>query len=199
MNKNDFILPAVLIAVAIALVGGFIGIKKYKDSTTPAPVAIVEAPAEEPAEEPAVEEPAPEKKKRAKRDAASTFTSISPIGMDSQIQEMPTKEEVIDYAYEMLDYYRNYTEEEKMQMQMAMGVMQYYMEAMRMNIAEYVQQLDFDQRMQLAQVADESRELLDALQVEMSRAATDEEISVFGGAFQSMQALNDSLIDAAIF
>ena len=199
MNKNDFILPAVLIAVAIALVGGFIGIKKYKDSTTPAPVAIVEAPAEEPAEEPAVEEPAPEKKKRAKRDAASTFTSISPIGMDSQIQEMPTKEEVIDYAYEMLDYYRNYTEEEKMQMQMAMGVMQYYMEAMRMNIAEYVQQLDFDQRMQLAQVADESRELLDALQLEMSRAATDEEIAVFGGALQSMQAMNDSLLKAALF
>jgi len=199
MNKNDFILPAVLIAVAIALVGGFIGIKKYKDSTTPAPVAIVEAPAEEPAEEPAVEEPAPEKKKRAKNNVAVSFENVATVGQNSQPEEYATTSEVVDYAYEMLDYYRNYTDEEKMQMAQAMSMMQYYMEEIRANAMEYVQALNMEERQQLIDAVSTYQEYISAVQQEFAGIATDEEIAVFGGALQSMQDMNDSLLKAALF
>ena len=44
MNKKDVILPVVLILAAVILVGGFIALKKHKDTVnpTPAPVAVVE-------------------------------------------------------------------------------------------------------------------------------------------------------------
>ena len=55
MNKKDVILPVVLILVAVILVGGFVALKKHKDTVnpTPAPVAVVEEVEEEPVEEPA--------------------------------------------------------------------------------------------------------------------------------------------------
>ena len=50
MNKNNVILPIVLVLAAILLVGGFVALKKHKDrvAPTPAPVAqTVEEPEEE--------------------------------------------------------------------------------------------------------------------------------------------------------
>ena len=201
MNKNNIVLPAVLVLAAAALVGGFIGLKKHVEVASPVPITVVEAPAEAPAEEPAVEDPAPEKKKRAKRDTATaiTFENVTSVGQNSQPEEYATTSEVVDYAYEMLDYYRNYTEEEKMQMAQAMSMMQYYVEEIRANAMEYVQALNMEERQQLIDAVSTYQEYISAVQQEFAGIATDEEIAVFGGALQSMQDMNDSLLKAALF
>ena len=198
MNKNAFTLPAVLVIAAIALVGGFIAVKKNVNVTSPAPVAVVEAPAEAPAEEPAAEMPAPEKK-RAKRDTAIRFENVTSVARNSQPEEYATPGEVVDYAYEVLDYYRNYTDEEKMQMAQALSMMQYYMEEVRANALEYVQALNAEERQQLVDAVATYQEYISAVQQEFARIATDEEIAVFGGALQSMQDMNESLLNAALF
>ena len=201
MNKNNIVLPAVLVLAAAALVGGFIGLKKHVEVASPVPITVVEAPAEAPAKEPAVEDPAPEKKKRAKRDTATaiTFENVTSVGQNSQPEEYATTSEVVDYAYEMLDYYRNYTDEEKMQMAQAMSMMQYYVEEIRANAMEYVQALNMEERQQLIDAVSTYQEYISAVQQEFAGIATDEEIAVFGGALQSMQAMNDSLLKAALF
>lgn len=209
MNRNTFI-PIALVVAAFLAAAAFFSIRQRKDGAAPAPaeVAAVETVAEQPAEELAepeqpveqpAEQPKPKRPKRSAKEASEDFGSMLPIGMDNRIQEMPTKEEVIDYAYEMLDSYRNGTDEERMQMRMATGMAQVVMSAMSGFVAGYVQQLDPDQRQQLLAAADASREILDAVQLEMAGAATDEEIAVFGGAFQSMRTLNESILDAAVF
>ena len=87
MNKKDVILPVVLILVAILLVGGFIVLKKHKDTVnpTPAPVAVVEEVEEEP-----VEEPAPQPRRRQRRDINSSISSMMPV-QNNQVQGMPTR------------------------------------------------------------------------------------------------------------
>ena len=199
-NKNSTTI-VILAAAALLVVGGFAALKNHKDrvAPTPTPVAVEEAQA--PAEEPAVEDPAPEKKKRAKRDTATaiTFENVTSVGQNSQPEEYATTSEVVDYAYEMLDYYRNYTEEEKMQMAQAMSMMQYYMEEVRANAMEYVQALNMEERQQLIDAVSTYQEYISAVQQEFAGIATDEEIAVFGGALQSMQAMNDSLLKAALF
>jgi len=205
MNKNT-VLPLVLVIATFLGVAAFLSFKQRKEGAAPVPVAVAAAEAveEEPAEELAepeqpVEQPKKKRAKRTAKEASEEFGSMLPIGMDNQIQDMPTKEEVIDYAYDMLESYRNGTDEERMQMQMAMGMAQAVMNAMTGFVAGYVQTLDPDQRQKLLVAADASREILDAVQLEMAGAATDEEIAVFGGAFQSMRALNNSILDAMVF
>ena len=197
-NKNATTI-VILAAAALLVVGGFAALKNHMDKVAPPPVAVVEAPAEAPAEEPAVEEPAPVKKKRAKRDVASGFRDFMPVGQNSQPEEYATPGEIVDYAHEVLDYYRNYTDEEKMQMAQAMSMMQAYMEEMRMNAAAYVQALNMEERQQLIDAVSTYQEYISAVQQEFAGIATDEEIAVFGGALQSMQAMNDSLLEAALF
>ena len=193
-NKNSTTI-VILAAAALLVVGGFIGLKKHMEVTSPVPVTVVEAPVEEPAP---AEKPA---KKRAKRDTATaiTFENVTSVGQNSQPEEYATTSEVVDYAYEMLDYYRNYTEEEKMQMAQAMSMMQYYVEEIRANAMEYVQALNMEERQQLIDAVSTYQEYISAVQQEFAGIATDEEIAVFGGALQSMQDMNDSLLKAALF
>ena len=196
-NKNSTTI-VILAAAALLVVGGFIGLKKHVEVASPVPVTVVEAPVEEPAP---AEKPARIVKKRAKRDTATaiSFENATSVSQNSQPEEYATTGEVVDYAYEMLDYYRNYTDEEKMQMAQAMSMMQYYMEEIRANAMEYVQALNMEERQQLIDAVSTYQEYISAVQQEFAGIATDEEIAVFGGALQSMQDMNDSLLKAALF
>ena len=194
-NKNSTTI-VILAAAALLVVGGFIGLKKHMEVASPVPVTVVEAPVEEPAP---AEKPARIVKKRAKQETAVSFENVATVGQNSQSEEYATTGEVVDYAYEMLDYYRNYPEEEKMQMAQAMSMMQYYMEEIRANAMEYVQALNMEERQQLIDAVSTYQEYISAVQQEFAGIATDEEIAVFGGALQSMQDMNDSLLKAALF
>ena len=194
-HKNSTTI-VILAAAALLVIGGFIGLKKHVEVASPVPVTVVEAPVEEPAP---AEKPARIEKKRAKQETAVSFENVATVGQNSQPEEYATTSEVVDYAYEMLDYYRIYTDEEKMQMAQAMSMMQYYVEEIRANAMEYVQALNMEERQQLIDAVSTYQEYISAVQQEFAGIATDEEIAVFGGALQSMQAMNDSLLKAALF
>ena len=194
MNKNTVVLPVVLILAAILIVGGFVMLKKHKDSVAPTPVAVVEAPAEEPEEE----EPAPQPRRRQRRDINSSINRMMPM-QDNRVQGMPTREEAVDAAWDILSAYREATPQEKYQMAMVMNIASNMLYGISQNAGQFVSQMDPQMRDQLVNAAGSSRELLDAIQEEMINNVTPEEVQVFGGIFQSMQYLNESLMNAALF
>ena len=195
MNKKDVILPVVLILVAILLVGGFIALKKHKDTVnpTPAPVAVVEEVEEEP-----VEEPAPQPRRRQRRDLNSSISSMMPV-QNNQVQGMPTREDAINAARDILTAYREASPQEKQQMYMVMNIASNMLYGISQNAGQFIQQMSQEQRDQLVNAAGTSRELLDAIEDEMMFDVTDDEVQVFGGVFQSLRYLNESLMDAALF
>jgi len=195
MNKKDVILPVVLILVAILLVGGFIALKKHKDTVnpTPVPVAAVEEVEEEP-----VEEPAPQPRRRQRRDINSSLNRMMPVQGD-QVQGMPTREEAISAARDILTAYREASPQEKQQMYMVMNIASNMLYGISQNAGQFIQQMSQEQRDQLVNAAGTSRELLDAIEDEMMFDVTDDEVQVFGGVFQSLRYLNESLMDAALF
>lgn len=194
MNKNSVVLPVVLILAAILIVGGFVMLKKHKDTVAPTPVAVVEAPAEEPEEE----EPAPQPRRRQRRDINSSINRMMPM-QDNRVQGMPTREEAVDAAWDILSAYREATPQEKYQMAMVMNIASNMLYGISQNAGQFIQQMTPEQRDQLVNAAGSSRELLDAIQEEMINNVTPEEVQVFGGIFQSMQYLNESLMNAALF
>ena len=194
MNKKDVILPVALILAAALVVGGFILLKKHKDSVAPAPIEVVKTAEVEPEEE----EPAPPPRRRQRRDINSSINRMVPMQND-QIQGMPTREEAVDAAWDILSAYRESTPEEKYQMAMVMNVASYMLYGISQNANQFIQRMTPEQRDQLVAAAGASRELLDAIQEEMGSNVTPEEVQVFGGVFQSMQYLNESLMDAALF
>ena len=195
MNKKDVILPVVLILVAILLVGGFIALKKHKDTVnpTPAPVAVVEEVEEEP-----VEEPAPQPRRRQRRDINSSISSMMPV-QNNQVQGMPTREDAVNAARDILTAYREASPQEKQQMYMVMNIASNMLYGISQNAGQFIQQMSQEQRDQLVNAAGTSRELLDAIEDEMMFDVTDDEVQVFGGVFQSLRYLNESLMDAALF
>ena len=194
MNKNTVVLPVVLILAAILIVGGFVMLKKHKDSVAPTPVAVVEAPAEEPEEE----EPAPQPRRRQRRDINSSINRMMPM-QDNRVQGMPTREEAVDAAWDILSAYREATPQEKYQMAMVMNIASNMLYGISQNAGQFISQMDPQMRDQLVNAAGSSLELLDAIQEEMINNVTPEEVQVFGGIFQSMQYLNESLMNAALF
>ena len=195
MNKKDVILPVVLILAAVILVGGFIALKKHKDNVnpTPAPVAVVEEVEEEPAEE-----PAPQPRRRQRRDINSSISSMMPM-QNNQVQGMPTREDAINAARDILTAYREASPQEKQQMYMVMNIASNMLYGISQNAGQFIQQMSQEQRDQLVNAAGTSRELLDAIEDEMMFDVTDDEVQVFGGVFQSLRYLNESLMDAALF
>ena len=193
MNKNNVILPIVLVLAAILLVGGFIALKKHKDRVAPTPVPVAQT-----VEEPEEEEPAPQPRRRQRRDLNSSINRMMPMQGD-QVQGMPTREEAVDAAWDILSAYRESTPQEKQQMYMVMNVAANMLYGISQNAGQFIQRMTPEQRNQLVSAAGASRELLDAIQEEMMGNVTDEEVQVFGGVFQSMQYLNESLMDAALF
>lgn len=194
MNKNTVILPVVLILAAALVVGGFILLKNHKDKVAPTPVAVVEEPVvEEP--EPVVEEPAPQPRRRQRRDINSSINTMNPM----QGQNMPTREEAVNAARDILASYREASPQEKQQMAMGMNIVAGLMNGISQNAGQFVQQMSPEQRDRLVNSAGTSLELLSAVQEEMMYDITPEEAQVFGGVFQSMQNLNESLMNAALF
>ena len=84
-------------------------------------------------------------------------------------------------------------------MYMVMNIAANMLYGISQNAGQFIQQMTPEQRDQLVNAAGASRELLDAIQEEMINNVTPEEVQVFGGIFQSMQYLNESLMDAALF
>ena len=192
MNKNNVILPVVLILAALLVVGGFILLKKHKDTVAPT-VAVVEEVVEEPEPEPE-EQPKP----RRRRDVNSSISRMMPVQGD-QVQGMPTREEAVNAAWDILSAYRESTPQEKQQMAMVMNMASYMVNGIAQNAGQFIQRMTPEQRDQLLQAAGGSLDLLDAIQEEMMYDVTDEEIQVFGGVFQSMRNLNESLMKSALF
>ena len=195
MNKNTVILPVVLILAAALVVGGFILLKNHKDKVAPTPVAVVEEPVvEEP--EPVVEEPTPQpRRQRQRRDLNSSINTMNPM----QGQNMPTREEAVNAARDILASYREASPQEKQQMAMVMNIAAGFMNGISQNAGQFIQQMSPEQRDRLVNSAGTSLELLSAVQEEMMYDITPEEAQVFGGVFQSMQNLNESLMNAALF
>lgn len=195
-NKNAVILPVVLILAAALVVGGFILLKKHKDNVAPTPVAVVEEPV---VEEPEEEEPAPPpRRERRRRDINSSINSMMPMQGD-QIQGMPTREDAVNAAWDILSAYRESSPQEKQQMAMVMNMASYMVNGIAQNAGQFIQRMTPEQRDQLIQAAGGSLDLLDAIQDEMMPNVTNEEMQVFGGVFQSMRNLNESLLNSAIF
>ena len=192
MNKNNVILPVVLILAAALVVGGFILLKKHKDTVAPAPIEVVKT-----VEEP---EPVPEEqpKPRRRRDVNSSINRMMPVQGD-QVQGMPTREEAVDAAWDILNSYREASPQEKQQMAMVMNMASYMLYCISQNAGQFIQRMTPEQRNQLVNAAGSSMELLDAIQEEMMYNVTDEEMQVFGGVFQSMRGLNESLMNSALF
>jgi len=194
MNKNNVILPVVLILAAALVVGGFILLKHHKDTVAPTPAPVVEEVVEEPEPEPE-EQPKP---RRQRRDVNSSISRMMPVQGD-QVQGMPTREEAVNAAWDILSAYRESTPQEKQQMAMVMNMASYMVNGIAQNAGQFIQRMTPEQRDQLVQAAGGSLDLLDAIQEEMMPNVTNEEMQVFGGVFQSMRNLNESLMNSALF
>ena len=194
MNKKDVLLPVALILAAALVVGGFILLKKHKDSVAPAPIEVVKTAEVEPEEE----EPAPPPRRRQRRDINSSINRMMPMQND-QVQGMPTREEAISAARDILTAYREASPQERQQMYMVMNIASNMLYGISQNAGQFIQQMSQEQRDQLVNAAGTSRELLDAIEDEMMFDVTDDEVQVFGGVFQSLRYLNESLMDAALF
>lgn len=192
MNKKDIILPVALVLAALIAVGGFIALKQHKDRVAPTPPPVVEVQVEEPPEE----EPQPRARRR--RDVSSSISRVVPV-QNNQVQKMPTREEAVDAARDILNSYRESTPQEKQQMAMMMNVGMYMVAGIAQNAGQFIQRMTPEQREQLVNSSMASRELLNAIQEEMSMEITQEEAQVFGGFFQSVQYLNESLLNSAQF
>lgn len=194
MNKKDVILSITLVLAAILLVGGFIALKQHKDKVAPTPVAVIEEPVEEPEPEPEQTQP----RRRQRRDINSSINRMVPVQGD-QVQGMPTREEAVDAAWDILNSYREASPQEKQQMAMVMNMASYMVNGIAQNAGQFIQRMTPEQRDQLLQAAGGSLDLLDAIQEEMMYNVTNEEMQVFGGVFQSMRNLNESLMNATLF
>ena len=129
MNKNNVILPIVLVLAAILLVVGFVALKKHKDRVAPTPVVVTKTVEEEPEEK---EEPAPPPRRRQRRDLNSSINRMMPMQND-QVQGMPTREEAIDAAWDILSSYREASPQEKQQMYMVMNMAAYMLNGISQN------------------------------------------------------------------
>ena len=192
MEKKTVYSVVAIIVAAILLVAGFVVLKHHKDRVAPTPPPVVEAPVEEPPEE----EPQP--KARRRRDVSSSISRVVPV-QNNQVQGMPTREEAVDAARDILYSYREATPQEKQQMAMAMNMASYMVAGIAQNMGQFVQRMTPEQRDQLLKSSQASQELLNAIQEEMAFEVTPEETQVFGGVFQSLQYMNQTLLNSSQF
>ena len=193
MEKKTVYTVVAVIVAAILLVVGFVLLKHHKDRVAPTPPPpVVEAPVEEPPEE----EPQPRARRR--RDVSSSISRVVPV-QNNQVQGMPTREEAVDAARDILYSYREATPQEKQQMAMAMNMASYMVAGIAQNMGQFVQRMTPEQRDQLLKSSQASQELLNAIQEEMAFEVTPEETQVFGGVFQSLQYMNQTLLNSAQF
>ena len=206
MNRNDIILPAVLVLAAVVLVGGFIVFKNHKDRIAPRTAAVIETTDEDPAEE----EPAPETKKRrhgpkVKKnvDIASTFSDWGGAGQDNaqdgeQHKELheQTPEEAVESLWQGLDTYRELSDEDKTKTKIALGIVNVIINAISDNAGEIVADWDEQKRAETIEHAQISIENINAMEMEVAPDMTDEEREVIGGTLQTLRNLNVKLLNA---
>ena len=192
MEKKTVYTVVAVIAAAILLVVGFVLLKQHKDRVAPTPPPVVEVQVEEPPEE----EPQPRARRR--RDVSSSISRVVPV-QNNQVQGMPTREEAVDAARDILYSYRDATPQEKQQMAMAMNMASYMIAGIAQNAGQFVQRMSPEQRDQLLKSSQASQELLNAIQEEMAFEVTPEETQVFGGVFQSLQYMNQTLLNSSQF
>ena len=192
MEKKTVYTVIAVIVAAILLVVGFVLLKQHKDRVAPTPPPVVEVQVEEPPEE----EPQPRARRR--RDVSSSISRVVPV-QNNQVQGMPTREEAVDAARDILYSYRDATPQEKQQMAMAMNMASYMIAGIAQNAGQFVQRMTPEQRDQLLKSSQASQELLNAIQEEMAFEVTPEETQVFGGVFQSLQYMNQTLLNSSQF
>ena len=192
MEKKTVYTVVAVIVAAILLVVGFVLLKKHKDRVAPTPPPVVEVVVEEPPEE----EPQPRARRR--RDVSSSISRVVPV-QNNQVQGMPTREEAVDAARDILYSYREATPQEKQQMAMAMNMASYMIYGITQSAGQFMQQMNPQMRDQLLKSSQASQELLNAIQEEMAFEVTPEETQVFGGVFQSLQYMNQTLLNSAQF
>ena len=192
MEKKTVYTVVAVIVAAILLVVGFVLLKKHKDRVAPTPPLVVEVVVEEPPEE----EPQPRARRR--RDVSSSISRVVPV-QNNQVQGMPTREEAVDAARDILYSYREATPQEKQQMAMAMNMASYMIYGITQSAGQFMQQMNPQMRDQLLKSSQASQELLNAIQEEMAFEVTPEETQVFGGVFQSLQYMNQTLLNSAQF
>ena len=192
MEKKTVYTVVAVIVAALLLVAGFVLLKHHKDRVAPTPPPVVEVPVEEPPEE----EPQPRARRR--RDVSSSISRVVPV-QNNQVQGMPTREEAVDAARDILYSYREATPQEKQQMAMAMNMASYMIAGIAQSAGQFVQRMTPEQRDQLLRSSQASQELLNAIQEEMAFEVTPEETQVFGGVFQSLQYMNQTLLNSSQF
>ena len=143
----------------------------------------VEPPVEEPVEEPVVEKP-----RRRRASVTEDIGRINPMGGD----QLPTKEEAIEEAWNVINAYREASPEEKQQIATQMAMAQSIMNGFAQNAGALLQQMPEESRSEVVKSASASMELLTAVQEEMAGAVTPEEAAVFGGVLQSLRNLCES-------
>ena len=178
MNRKNVALFAVLVLAAVLVVAGFNMLGKRKETPVPAEPAAVETPVEEPEK---TEEPEPQvqvqTRQRPQRnrpqndDFDSGITQIFPMQGD---RGMPTREEAVNFAHDVLDRYRNGTPEE--QDRIRTGA---------------------EQRRRLVDRISNSQDLLTAIQQDMADSVSEDEIRTFGGVYMSLRNMNNALLNAA--
>ena len=193
MEKKTVYTVVAVIVAAILLVVGFVLLKQHKDRVAPTPPPVVETPV---VEEPPEEEPQPRARRR--RDVSSSISRVVPV-QNNQVQGMPTREEAVDAARDILYSYREATPQEKQQMAMAMNMASYMIAGIAQSAGQFVQRMTPEQRDQLLKSSQASQELLNAIQEEMAFEVTPEETQVFGGVFQSLQYMNQTLLNSSQF
>ena len=200
MNRNA-LLPIGLVLAAFLVVGGFIAFKNYAVKKTPVPEIVVadNVPEQEVVEEVVEEEPPPEPPKqttqKSKPVVVEEINDMNPM----MGGELPTREEAIQAAQEILTRYREASPEERQQIVMGVTMMQGIINGLSMNAGALLQQMPEEERERVANLAAGSQDLLDAVQEEMFYEVSDEEAQVFGGLFQSFRNASQAFSGAPMY
>ena len=194
MNRKNVALFAVLVLAAVLIVAGITMLGNRKETPVPAEPAAVETPAAEPEEttEPVRTRQRPQRQRAQNDDFGSDINRIAPMQGD-----LPTQEEAVDFAYNVLDRYRNGTPEEQERIRAGAERAANYLNGISANADRIVERLNDEQRQRLVDRISNSQELLSAIRQEMENSVSEDEIRTFGGVYMSLRNLNNSLLNAA--
>ncbi len=200
MNRKNVALFAVLVLAAVLVVAGLTMLGKGKETPpVPAETAAVETPVAEPEEttkpEPQVQvrtRQRPQRQRAQNDDFGSGIDRIVPMQGN-----LPTREEAVNFAYDVLDRYRNGTPEEQERIRAGAERAANYLNGISANADRIVENMNDEQRRRLAERVSNSQELLSAIRQEMESSVSEDEIRTFGGAYMALRNLNESLLNAA--
>lgn len=200
MNRKNVALFAVLVLAAVLVVAGLTMLGKGKETPpVPAETAAVETLVAEPEE---TTEPEPQvqvrTRQRPQRQRAQNDDFGSGIDRIVPMQgNLPTREEAVNFAYDVLDRYRNGTPEEQERIRAGAERAANYLNGISANADRIVENMNDEQRRRLAERVSNSQELLSAIRQEMESSVSEDEIRTFGGAYMALRNLNESLLNAA--